>query len=137
MTSSGGNLQTEVTLTLSEALLGFDRLLLKHLDGRGLRVNQPGPGAAGYRVFKTGDVVKVQDEGYPQRKSTLKGDLFIKIVVEMPTKEEMERLTADKSQVNDDATLSGGMEHAKLPWPEPGKAATGETTRRTNPGGDG
>ena len=29
------NLQTEITLTLSEALLGFERLILTHLDGRG------------------------------------------------------------------------------------------------------
>jgi DnaJ family protein A protein 2 len=88
------NLFSEVTLTLSEALLGFDRLLLTHLDGRGIRVNQPAPGQPGYKVFSTGDVVKVEGEGFPKRKSPVRGDLFLKVTVTMPTKEEMEALAS-------------------------------------------
>ena len=86
------NLFTEVTITLSEALLGFDRLLLTHLDGRGIRVNQPAPGQPGYKVFSTGDVVKVDGEGFPKRKSAIRGDLFMKTTVTMPSKDEMEAL---------------------------------------------
>lgn len=91
--TKGLDLQAEITLTLSEALLGFDRLVLTHLDGRGLRVSQPAPGKKGFRVFKTGDIVRVKGEGFPRRKSDLKGDLLLKITVEMPTSEAMVKLT--------------------------------------------
>ncbi|CAD6572626.1 MAG: hypothetical protein CYPHOPRED_004902 [Cyphobasidiales sp. Tagirdzhanova-0007] len=86
------DLYTAIILTLSEALLGFSRLLLVHLDGRGLRVTQPKPAHPGYRVFSTGDVVRIKGEGFPKRKSEVKGDLFLRITVEMPTKDEMESL---------------------------------------------
>lgn len=89
------HLQTEVTLTLSEALLGFDRLLLTHLDGRGIRVSQPPPGQPGHRVFSDGDVFKVKGEGYPKRKSETRGDLVIRVEVEMPTSKDMAALTKD------------------------------------------
>lgn len=91
--TKGLDLQAEITLTLSEALLGFDRLLLTHLDGRGLRVSQPAPGKKGFRVFKTGDIVRIKGEGFPRRKSDLKGDLLLRVTVEMPTSETMVKLT--------------------------------------------
>lgn len=100
--TKGLDLQAEITLTLSEALLGFDRLLLTHLDGRGLRVSQPAPGKKGYRVFKTGDIVRIKGEGFPRRKSDLKGDLLLKITVEMPTSEAMVKLTQAQRIVSDD-----------------------------------
>ena len=98
--TKGLDLQAEITLTLSEALLGFDRLLLTHLDGRGLRVSQPTPGKKGFRVFKTGDIVRVKGEGFPRRKSDLKGDLLLKITVEMPTSEAMVKLTEVRRAVS-------------------------------------
>ena len=86
-------------MTLSEALLGFSRSIVTHLDGRGLTVIQAGPGLPGYRVFSTGDIVRVEGEGFPMRKSTVKGDLFIRIVVEMPTKADMEVIGAEHLKV--------------------------------------
>lgn len=76
------NLQTTLSLTLSESLLGFSRLILLHLDGRGLRVTQAAPGEKGWRVLKTGDEVVVKGEGMWRRGE--KGDLIIKVEVEMP-----------------------------------------------------
>lgn len=76
------DLSTTLSLTLSESLLGFSRLILIHLDGRGLRVNQPTPGQLGWRVLKTGDEVVVPGEGMWRKGE--KGDLVLKIEVAMP-----------------------------------------------------
>ncbi|BGP03620.1 protein of heat shock protein DnaJ family [Rhodotorula toruloides] len=76
------DLSTTLSLTLSESLLGFSRLILIHLDGRGLRVNQPAPGQRGWRVLKTGDEVVVPGEGMWRKGE--KGDLVLKIEVAMP-----------------------------------------------------
>lgn len=93
------DLQTQITLTLSEALLGFNRLILTHLDGRGLVVDQPPPGRRGFKVFKTGDIVRIQGEGFPKRKSELRGDLLAKITVEMPTAQQMNALAETEQLV--------------------------------------
>lgn len=93
LVSGSDNLQTDITLTLSEALLGFERLILTHLDGRGLTVNQPPPGQKGYKVFKTGEIVRIRGEGFPKRKSESKGDLLARVTVEMPTVQQMVALS--------------------------------------------
>ncbi|KAG1747085.1 uncharacterized protein EDB91DRAFT_1245535 [Suillus paluster] len=77
---SGSNLLTHVKITLSEALLGFSRILIKHLDGRGIRVSSP-PG----RIIQPGDSIKLGGEGMPTHKHPdQKGDLFIVLDIEMP-----------------------------------------------------
>ncbi|GAA5863629.1 hypothetical protein JCM8547_003673 [Rhodosporidiobolus lusitaniae] len=76
------DLTTTLSLTLSESLLGFSRLILIHLDGRGLRVTQPPPGRPGWRVLKSGDEVVVKDEGMLRKGR--KGDLILKVEVESP-----------------------------------------------------
>ncbi|KAL8277563.1 hypothetical protein RQP46_009995 [Phenoliferia psychrophenolica] len=76
------NLHTTISLTLSESILGFDRLVLVHLDRRGLRVNQPKPGERGWRVLKTGDLVVIKGEGLWRKGE--RGDLVCKVEVEMP-----------------------------------------------------
>ncbi|KAK4698222.1 hypothetical protein P7C70_g8060, partial [Phenoliferia sp. Uapishka_3] len=78
-------LHTTISLTLSESLLGFDRLVLVHLDRRGLRVNQPKPGEKGWRVLKSGDLVVVKGEGLWRKGE--RGDLVLKVEVEMPSKD--------------------------------------------------
>lgn len=102
------DLQTEVTLTLSEALLGFERLVLTHLDGRGLMVDQPPPGERGFKVFKTGDIVRIRGEGFPRRKSEHRGDLLARVTVEMPTVQQMIALAEHDQEVRQ-ACISHGI----------------------------
>ncbi|GAA5901428.1 uncharacterized protein JCM6883_000210 [Sporobolomyces salmoneus] len=83
--SRPSSLETTLSLTLSESLLGFSRLILLHLDGRALRASSPSPGQLGWRVLKTGDEVQISHEGMWRKGST--GDLIVKIEVEMPGEE--------------------------------------------------
>jgi DnaJ family protein A protein 2 len=77
---SGNDLLAHVTITLSEALLGFSRILLKHLDGRGIKVTSlPG------KIIKPDSCITVHGEGMPVYKSPgQKGNLYIIISIEMP-----------------------------------------------------
>lgn len=70
------------SITLSESLLGFQRVLLYHLDGRGIKVDCP----TGERIIKHGDTFFIKGEGMPKNASTRNraGDLYIKFDVEMP-----------------------------------------------------
>jgi DnaJ-class molecular chaperone len=88
------NLHTTISLTLSESLLGFDRLVLVHLDKRGLRVHQPAPGEKGWRVLKAGDLVVIKGEGLWRKGE--RGDLICKVEVEMPGADWAAGLSADK-----------------------------------------
>lgn len=88
------NLHTTISLTLSESLLGFDRLVLVHLDKRGLRVHQPAPGEKGWRVLKSGDLVVIKGEGLWRKGE--RGDLICKVEVEMPSADWAAGLSADK-----------------------------------------
>ncbi|CAJ2651607.1 unnamed protein product [Trifolium pratense] len=73
------NLSAEIHITLTEALTGFDRVVLKHLDGRGIRINHP-PG----KIMKPGQAIKIKGEGMPIKKSDCKGDLFIFVKIDFP-----------------------------------------------------
>ncbi|KAL1405948.1 hypothetical protein Q8F55_007630 [Vanrija albida] len=78
--ASPENLQINVTLRLSEALLGFKRILAIHLDGRGIRVES----AKGERVIQHKQELVVRGEGMPIRGTGKRGDLYIRFDVEMP-----------------------------------------------------
>lgn len=70
-----------MTIKLSEALLGFKRILVVHLDGRGLRVESK----RGERVIQHMDELVVRGEGMPVvGRPESKGDLYIRFKVEMP-----------------------------------------------------
>jgi DnaJ family protein A protein 2 len=76
----GKNLYTKIHITLQEALCGFDKILLKHLDGRGIRVKQQ----AG-SVIKPESFKRIVHEGMPTyRRTNDKGDLYIQILVNFP-----------------------------------------------------
>jgi DnaJ family protein A protein 2 len=80
---SGNDLLTNVTITLSEALLGFSRILIRHLDGRGVQVTTP-PG----KIIKPDDSIVVRGEGMPvYKRPDQKGDLYVIFAIEMPDKE--------------------------------------------------
>ncbi|KIY51806.1 DnaJ-domain-containing protein, partial [Fistulina hepatica ATCC 64428] len=77
---AGNDLLTTVNITLSEALLGFSRILLTHLDGRGIEVSSP-PG----KVLKCDTTIVLRGEGMPTYKNPdHKGDLYVALNVEMP-----------------------------------------------------
>ncbi|KAI0032533.1 DnaJ-domain-containing protein [Vararia minispora EC-137] len=78
---SGNDLLTTVQITLSEALLGFDRILITHLDGRGIKVASP-PN----KVIKPQQTIILRGEGMPTYKTPdVKGDLYIILEIEMPS----------------------------------------------------
>lgn len=77
---SGKDLLTNVTITLSEALFGFSRILLTHLDGRGIQVSSPRG-----KIIKPGDSIVLRGEGMPVPKRLgEKGDLYVILAIEMP-----------------------------------------------------
>ncbi|KAK7032870.1 DNAj-like protein subfamily a member 2-like protein [Favolaschia claudopus] len=80
---SGNDLLTNVTITLSEALFGFSRILITHLDGRGIQVTSP-PG----KIIKPSDTIILRGEGMPVHKQpNNKGDLYLTFTIEMPDEE--------------------------------------------------
>jgi DnaJ-class molecular chaperone len=77
---SGNDLLTHITITLSEALLGFSRVIITHLDGRGIKLSTP-PG----KIIKPQDSLVLRGEGMPlYRRPDEKGDLYVLIDIEMP-----------------------------------------------------
>ncbi|KAL8930565.1 MAG: hypothetical protein Q9208_000435 [Pyrenodesmia sp. 3 TL-2023] len=84
----GPNLIAEIHIDLSEALCGFSRTLIKHLDGRGLEVKHP---QAGGGPLKPGSIIKIAGEGMPHKKSELRGDLYLVVNVDFPNGEWLEQ----------------------------------------------
>lgn len=78
---NGNDLVITKTITLTEALCGFE-MYIKHLDGRDILVkNKPG------EVIAPGKVFGVIGEGMPMYKNPFeKGNLYIKFNVEFPEK---------------------------------------------------
>eukprot|EP00249_Psilotum_nudum_P014407 c24805_g1_i2 orf=254-1516(-) len=75
----GDDLFVEHTLTLTEALCGF-QFVLAHLDGRQLLIK-----AAPGEIVKPGQFKAVNDEGMPiYQKSFMKGRLYIQFAVDFP-----------------------------------------------------
>ncbi|KAI9570525.1 hypothetical protein HD554DRAFT_2170129 [Boletus coccyginus] len=80
---SGSDLLANVKITLSEALLGFSRILITHLDGRGVSVSSPPR-----KIIIPGQTIKLRGEGMPTFKNPdHKGDLYIVLEIEMPNPE--------------------------------------------------
>ena len=78
-TRAGADLQATLEITLAEALGGLDRVVLKHLDGRGIHIRQPRG-----RILRPNQTIKVPGEGMPYPKSDAKGDLYLVVTVEFP-----------------------------------------------------
>ncbi|ORX53564.1 DnaJ-domain-containing protein [Hesseltinella vesiculosa] len=86
----GADLMCRIDLSLTEALCGFDKILLTHLDGRGIRVKHP----AG-SVIKPNMVKRIPHEGMPiYRRTDDRGDLYIQFNVEFPDDKELMDLSA-------------------------------------------
>ncbi|EXJ72151.1 uncharacterized protein A1O5_04655 [Cladophialophora psammophila CBS 110553] len=78
---TGNDLSAKLDITLAEALTGFHRVVLKHLDGRGIELNHPQePG----QILRPSEVLKIRGEGMPLKKSDAKGDLYLVIEIGFP-----------------------------------------------------
>lgn len=78
-TRAGSDLQAPLDIKLAESLCGFSRVVLKHLDGRGIHINQPRG-----RILRPNQILKVPGEGMPLKRSDTKGDLYLVVNVEFP-----------------------------------------------------
>ncbi|KAL6721558.1 hypothetical protein ACLMJK_000662 [Lecanora helva] len=78
---SGTDLLADFEITLAEALCGFSRVVVKHLDGRGIQIQHPQSTAC---VIEPGQVIKIEGEGMPYKRSDTKGDLYLVAKVKFP-----------------------------------------------------
>lgn len=78
---AGADLSANIEVTLAEGLCGFSRVVIKHLDGRGIHIQHP---QATARVLEPGQIIKVKGEGMPYKKNELKGDLYLVVRIKFP-----------------------------------------------------
>lgn len=74
----GSNLVTHLTLSLAEAITGFNKTLTRTLDGRILELHIP-PG----KVIRPGNIIEIPHEGWPIDSKTC-GDLYVVVHIEFP-----------------------------------------------------
>lgn len=77
----GTDLRAVLEVTLAEALCGFSRIVIKHLDGRGLHMQHLMDEAS---VLEPNQILKIPGEGMPIKKSDAKGDLYLVVKVLFP-----------------------------------------------------
>ncbi|KAI0127522.1 DnaJ C terminal domain-containing protein [Xylariales sp. AK1849] len=75
----GADLSADLDVTLAEALGGFSRVVLTHLDGRGIQITHPRG-----KILRPGQVLKVDGEGMPKKRGEEKGDLYLMVKVDFP-----------------------------------------------------
>ncbi|EME48179.1 hypothetical protein DOTSEDRAFT_69950 [Dothistroma septosporum NZE10] len=78
---AGADLHAELEISLSEALTGFNRVVLKHLDGRGIQLHVEQPEG---KVLRPDEVLIVHGEGMPHKRSDARGDLYLSIKIKFP-----------------------------------------------------
>ncbi|KAK7717434.1 DnaJ-like protein xdj1 [Diaporthe eres] len=88
-TRIGQDLSADLNVTLAESLSGFSRVVLKHLDGRGIHIDFPRG-----KILRPNEVIKVAGEGMPLERGESKGDLYLIAKIEFP---ENGWLSDDKS----------------------------------------
>lgn len=76
---AGADLTAPLSISLADALTGFSRVVLKHLDGRGIHITHP----CG-KILKPGQILKVKGEGMPHKKGDAKGDLYLVVDIQFP-----------------------------------------------------
>ncbi|PHH58613.1 hypothetical protein CDD81_5083 [Ophiocordyceps australis] len=75
----GYDLSAELKISLVEALCGFSRVVLTHLDGRGISLERQRG-----KILRPGDCLKIAGEGMPTKRGETKGNLFLIVKVEFP-----------------------------------------------------
>jgi len=78
---AGADLQADLHVSLAEALTGFNRVVLTHLDGRGIALNVQQPRG---RVLRPDEVLVVAGEGMPIKRSDSRGDLYLVVKIDFP-----------------------------------------------------
>ena len=78
-TRQGEHLLATINIALAESLFGFSRVVLKHVDGRGLHMSR-----SRGQITKPGQTFKIAGEGMPIKKTGLTGDLYLTVYVEFP-----------------------------------------------------
>lgn len=73
------DLYATIQITLAEAVCGFSRTALKHLDGRGIRITTPHG-----TVIRPDEVIKIAGEGMPIPRTDTAGDLYLNIEILFP-----------------------------------------------------
>lgn len=109
---AGADLHADLDISLSEALTGFNRVVVLHLDGRGIQLNVQQPQG---KVLRPDQILKITGEGMPIKRSDARGDLYLTVNVNFPEDGWLETQAAvDKVR-------------AVLPEPEPVSYKPGET----------
>ena len=108
-TRAGPDLSADLNITLVEALTGFNRVILTHLDGRGIQLNLPQG-----QLLRPEQVLKVAGEGMPLKRSDDKGDLYLIVKIKFP----------EDGWLKDDA----GMQKLRALLPKPSPPKIVETT---------
>lgn len=78
---AGADLKAELEISLVEALTGFNRVVLTHLDGRGIQLNVQQPQG---KVIRPNEILKIEGEGMPHKRSDAKGDLYLIVKIAFP-----------------------------------------------------
>ncbi|KAF5100387.1 hypothetical protein DV451_002614 [Geotrichum candidum] len=73
------DLYATIKVSLAEAICGFSRTVIQHLDGRGIRITSP-PGT----VIRPNEIIKVQREGMPIPRTDTAGDLYLHVDIIFP-----------------------------------------------------
>ena len=78
-TRIGDDLLATIKIDLVESLTGFKRVVVKHLDGRGIQLTH----AAG-DILRPGQCLRIDGEGMPVKKGETKGNLFLNVEIVFP-----------------------------------------------------
>lgn len=78
---AGADLRADLHVSLAEALTGFSRVVLTHLDGRGIQLKVLQPKG---RILRPEQVLKVAGEGMPIKRSDGRGDLYLVVKIDFP-----------------------------------------------------
>ncbi|EMC98448.1 hypothetical protein BAUCODRAFT_146972 [Baudoinia panamericana UAMH 10762] len=78
---AGADLQADLEIGLVEALTGFNRVVLRHLDGRGIQLHVEQPAG---KVLRPDEILRIRGEGMPVKRSDSRGDLYLTVRVTFP-----------------------------------------------------
>lgn len=80
----GDDLYCDFKIPLVDALCGFSKTIVKHLDGRAIKITTPKG-----KVIRPDELIRIKNEGMPKKSSSSwfgasKGDLYIDLEIEFP-----------------------------------------------------